>query len=102
VGWPAEELSAHDTCDGYLTDVVASEFEGALAADALLGVFREGGEAIDLFEDTQVKARCVDILEAAEGFVVLGEDSDSLTAQGILRTPGTPPRCGPGPADGSR
>ena len=43
-----------------------------------MGVGGEGGEAIDLLENTQVEPCRLDVLESAEGLVVLGEDADDL------------------------
>jgi hypothetical protein len=44
----------------------------------VLSIVGEGGETVDLFEDTQVQPSALNVLEAAEGLLVLGEDTDHL------------------------
>jgi hypothetical protein len=64
--------------DWQVLHIVASQFEGTFAPDALLGIVGEGGETVDLLEHAQVESGAVDGLEAAKGLVVLGEDADHL------------------------
>ena len=61
---------------GQLADVVAGQLQRALAADAGLGILREGREAIELLKDGQVTLRIGDGLEAAEVLVVLVEAAE--------------------------
>jgi hypothetical protein len=58
--------------------LVACQFQRALAPDTLLGIVGEGGEAVNLFEDAQVESRALNVLEAAESLVVLGENANDL------------------------
>ena len=65
-----------DGGEGQVADVVAGEFEGALAAQAGCGVVGEGGEAVELLEDAEEEVGGFEALEAAEGLVVLVEAAD--------------------------
>jgi hypothetical protein len=69
-----------------LLDLVASQFEGALAPDALLGVVREGGEAIDLLEDTQVKPSTLNVLKTTEKTRSVRDTFTQKTPSKMLRS----------------
>jgi hypothetical protein len=65
--WPAQQLSAQDAGDGYLADVVASQFQGALAAHVQFSslhrpvVFGERGETIGQLKMREEKGSGVGI-----------------------------------------
>ena len=69
-------------CYGKLLDLVASEFERALASKARSSIVGKGGEAVDYFKNTQVEPGTLDTFETAEGLVVLGEDTNTCTCAG--------------------
>ena len=73
---PEDAEASAEGRDRQVADVVASELKGTVVADSGLGVWREGGKAIDLFEDGEVGVGMVDGLEAAEGLVMLVEAPD--------------------------
>ena len=68
---------------------ISSQFQRTLAADALLGIAGEGGEAVDLLKDAKVELSRVDVLKAAEGFVVLGEDPNRVISKNSGERPRT-------------
>jgi hypothetical protein len=74
--WPEDAEASADGSHCKVADVVASELEGTVVADSGLGIWREGGETIDLLEDGEVGMGMVDGFKAAEGLVVLIEASN--------------------------
>lgn len=48
---PLEGKASEELSHWKLDDIIASQFEGTLAADALLGIAGKGREAIDFFKD---------------------------------------------------
>ena len=73
---PEDTEAGADGRHWQVADVVASELEGTVVADFGLGIWREGGKAIDLLEDGEVGMGMVDGFKAAEGLVVLIEASN--------------------------
>lgn len=76
--WPLKGQAAEELSHWQFLDLVTGQFEGTLAADARVGIVGEGGEAIDLLENSEVEANGFNAFKAAEGFVVLSEDADDL------------------------
>ena len=68
---PEDAESSAEGGHGQLADVIASQLQGALAAQPGLGILREGCQAIDLFEDGEVSVGRLERLKATEGLVVL-------------------------------
>ena len=72
-GRPAEQLSAHDSGNGHVTDVVASQIQGTLAANVQFSsfhrpvVFGRRSEAIGQFKQVQILPRRLDAIETASG-----------------------------------
>ena len=65
-------------------DVIASELQGGLAANAGLGILREWSEAVDFFKDAQVALGAFNGFEAAEVLIVLVKAADDKFC-GVVR-----------------
>ena len=61
---------------GQMRDIIASELQGGLAADARLGILRERSEAVDFFKDAQIALGAFDGFEATEVLIVLVKAAD--------------------------
>ena len=71
-----ESQAGANSRDRQAGDIVAGELERRFAAQARLGVAREGRKAIEFLKDGQVTVRTVEGLEAAEVLIVLIEAAD--------------------------